>query len=194
MQFIVSTIAFMAGLASASPAVIPRGVGTTFNLLSVVDSTTINPFPELATGNRWVVGARNGQAIVTQDRTLGALFYEYGSGPSVGTANVGITITPGGTATIPNGKPIELVNNSATTDVKIANNALGIPVLTFQEGGRFQVCKNDDGFFLSYIAPGQRQLAACAVVFLISNCSSTGTGQESVGQLGEPIEVGCQPH
>ncbi|KAF2685366.1 hypothetical protein K458DRAFT_417426 [Lentithecium fluviatile CBS 122367] len=190
MQFTISTLALLSGLVSAAPTNIARGTGTTFNLLFTGVGTAPEPVDSLNSGT-WVVASRRNRAELVSDRAQANLFYKYGSDFHIGTASTGIVITPGGTATVPSGAPVELVNNNGTAGVDILLNDSGLPTLWYEDG-RFQACADSDGIFLSYIQPGQRQLADCAAVELVSVCSSTGVGSPLTGQLGQPITVSCQ--
>jgi len=186
-------VSLFATLAAAAPtALTHRGVGTTFNLLFAASGQMIpDSVAALKTGI-WAVASHNNHAVLLP-REDASLFYEYGSSRSVGTASTGTVITPGGTSTVPSGAPIELINNNATAGVAVYNNDEGVPILHY-DGGRFQACAGEDEIFLSFIAAGQRQLADCAVVELIAACSGAGQGSEMVGQLGQPIEVSCNPN
>jgi len=190
MQFTIATIALLSTLAAAAPTTnVARGTGDTFNLVL----TSVNLAPEdleiLNAGN-WVVASRNLRAELVPDRTQANLFYQYSPEDRIGTASTGLVITPGGTATISSGKPVELVNNNGTSGITILTNDDGLPALSYDEG-RFQACVDDQGIFLSHIAAGQRQLAACASVDLVSVCSSIGVGGPLTGQLGKPVAVDC---
>lgn len=192
-----TALAFLSGLASAIPSTLltPRGESPTFQLLFAANGNDDIPdtVAPLRTGI-WALGGQDGNAVLFPSRTQASLFYAYSPSFSIATASVGIMIFPGGTATIPNGAPVELVVNNATTNVKIVPNEAGVPLLWYNDGA-FQACAGqDDEIFLSYIAPGQRRLADCAAVDLIAACSGTGNGQEMVGQLGKPFNVACQPH
>jgi hypothetical protein len=191
MQFTISTLALLSSLATAAPVNTPRAVstGTTFNLV-FTGVGGVTGLPALNSGT-WVVTSDNNRAELTSDASKANLFYKYGSEFNIGTASTGMVITPGGTATVPNGRPVELINNNATAGVNILINQSGLPTLTY-DGGKFQACEDGQGIFVSYVAQGQRYLAACAPVELVAKCSTTGLGSPLTGQLGQPAQVSCQ--
>lgn len=190
------TIAAIVTLVSAAPTLQSRGTGTGFNLHVPGNPNAPETVAPLRSGI-WSVGSLNSKTVLFSDRSKGSLFYEYGpeASSSVGTASVGITIVPGGTATVPDGRPIQVVINNGTTSVEIVEDTDGLPKLAF-DGGKFQACAElegqTDAFILSYVQQGQRFLADCTPVDVISVCSSTGVGAPMLGQLGKPHEVDCQ--
>lgn len=190
MQLIVPTIALLS-VASAAPTLTSRATSTTFNLVYKSVGNAPESVDALNSGI-WYVGNKNSQLVLSSSENEASLFYGYGnSDPRIATAAVGINITSGGTATVPDGKPIKLVANNGTAPMTAMLNASGLPTLWYG-GGRFMACAGEAGeIFLSYVADGQRFLTACAAVELQSICSKTGTGSEMVGQLGKPINVGC---
>ncbi|KAL1593239.1 hypothetical protein SLS60_010847 [Paraconiothyrium brasiliense] len=190
MQFTTASLALL-GLASAAPTLKTRTTSTspTFNLMYQSVGNAPEPVDALNKGT-WYVSASNGKAVLSSYASRG-LLYKYGTGPRIAQASVGLTITPGGTATVPSGKPIEFVNNNGTAPVDIHLNASGVPTLWY-DGGHFQACKGDgEEIYLSYVQPGQRFLAACAAVELQSVCSTSGTGEPMKGQLGAIQDVAC---
>lgn len=191
MQFTLASLTLL-GLATAAPTLIPRSLSTgqTFNLMYTPNDNAPDSVSELNSGV-WYLAASNGHATLTSDPSSAGLFYKYSDGPRIAQASAGITITPGGTATVPNGKPIAFTNNNGTADVNILLNASGLPTL-WNDDGRFQACKGEgEEIFLTYVQPGQRFLASCAAVELKAVCSKHGVGEESVGQLGETATVAC---
>ncbi|KAJ4287808.1 hypothetical protein N0V90_012512 [Kalmusia sp. IMI 367209] len=191
MQFTLASFALLS-IASAAPArtLVSRDTSQTFNLIYKSNGNAPAPVDALNSGT-WYVANKNQHTVLSSSQSDASLLYKYGQGPRIATASVGITITPGGTATVPNGKPIEFVNNNGTAPTNILLNASGLPTL-WHNDGRFQACAGEsDEIFLSYVAPGQRFLADCAAVELISVCSETGTGSEMKGQLGQMIDVAC---
>ncbi|KAJ4351546.1 uncharacterized protein N0V89_006889 [Didymosphaeria variabile] len=190
MQFTVASLALL-GLASAAPTLKTSATDTspTFNLMYQSNINNPGPIDALNTGS-WYVTASNGKAVLSSFASRG-LLYKYGTGPRIAQASVGLTITPGGTATVPDGKAIEFVVNNGTAPVDIQLNSSGIPTL-WHDGGRFQACQGDgEEIYLSYVQPGQRFLAACAPVELQTVCSTLGVGEEMKGQLGEIEDVAC---
>jgi hypothetical protein len=196
MQYTTAVLALMGTFASAAPSIIPRrNFGKAFNLGFDGNSDA----PDYVAGIRgqfWVVGVRNNKMVITIDRANGNLFYQFanGSGPSVGTADTGVVITPGGTSTVPTSYPVELVNNNATSNTNILTNDSGVGTL-HHDNGRFQVCRDTGGaggFYVIFVADGQRSAADCADVELRAICSTTGVGYPLVGDLGEPQEVTCE--
>lgn len=198
MKSIIFSLAALSTLASGAPMLESRGVGTSFNLRAPSNPNAPDAVAALRSGI-WHLGGLDGKAVLFSDNTKGALFYEYGSNASrsVGTASFGINITPGGSVTVPAFRPIELAVNNGTANVKIEKDASGVPKLAFNSG-RFQACAETqgqtDGFFLLYVQRGQRDLADCARVDLISACSGSGVGAGMLGELGKPYEVDCQPN
>jgi hypothetical protein len=191
MQITITTLALLSTLASAAPTTkVARGTGKTFNLVLTSVERAPEDLAKLQTG-KWFVGSRNLRAELVPEFDQANLFYKYSPEDKVGTASTGMVITPGGTATISSGKPVELVNNNGTAGVDILQNASGLPALSYANG-RFQACVDGEGIFLSHIAAGQRQLVDCASVELIAVCSSTGLGSPLTGQLGQPVIVDCQ--
>ncbi|KAF2875387.1 hypothetical protein BDV95DRAFT_316424 [Massariosphaeria phaeospora] len=195
MQFTISTLALLSSLAAAAPTHDARGtgIGTTFNLIFKGLGTAPKPVAALNSGT-WFVASRNLRAEMVSDGTQANLFYRYNSPDTdsrIATADTMIKITPGGTATVSSGKPVELVNNNGTQHVYIMENASGVPTLWY-DGGRFQACADGQGIFLSYIAVGQRRLVDCAPVEVAAVCSSGGVGSPLTGQLGKPLVVLCQ--
>lgn len=189
MQFSVYAIALLSTIASAAPtAKVPRDLNNSFNLVFTGVGTAPANLDALNRGT-WFVASRNLRAELVSGKAQANLFYKYSPEWRIATASTGMVITPGGTATVPNGKPVELVNNNGTTGVTITSNASGIPTL-FYDGGRFQACTDEQGTFLSFIAAGQRQLADCAPVELVSVCSTTGVGGPP--SLGTPLSVSCR--
>ncbi|PVI01245.1 hypothetical protein DM02DRAFT_627776 [Periconia macrospinosa] len=196
MQFTIFSIAALTTLASGTPMLRSRGAELSFNLRAAANPKAPASVAALRSGT-WHVGSVDGKAVLFSDSSKASAFYEYGpeASPSVGTENFGITITPGGTATVPAFRPIELVANSGTENVSIEKDASGIPKLAFNNG-RFQACAENEGqtdeFFLMYVQQGQRNLADCASVDLVSACSGTRFGAPMSGQLGQPHAVDCQ--
>ncbi|KAJ4303535.1 hypothetical protein N0V90_002431 [Kalmusia sp. IMI 367209] len=193
MYFITATattFAVLSGLTSAAPLT-SRAESPTFNLAYKWDGTAEVPEPlaALKTGT-WYIGNKDNKAVLFPSRDQAGLFYEYGLASSIATADTGITIIPGGTATVPSGAPIQLAKNNATSDVSITKDAL----LWHQTNGRFQACAlgNSDDIYLSYVEPGQRLLADCTPVTIEARCSAKGVGQEQVGKLGGPVGVNCR--
>ncbi|CAI6333028.1 unnamed protein product [Periconia digitata] len=196
MNYLTISLAALSATASAVPTLQTRGEGTSFNL-------RVGPTPDAPDAvaalrsNIWSVGSENSQAKLFTDRSKGALFYEYGpeASSSVGFASNGFMIKPGGTATVPAVRAIELEVNNGTAGVEIVKDTNLIPKLAF-DNGRFQACAESagqtDGFILIYVQEGQRNLADCAAVDLISVCSGTGVGAPLLGQLGKPHVVDCQ--
>jgi hypothetical protein len=194
MQFAITAIALLSALTSAAPtSKVARGSGNSFNLVFTGVGTAPEEVSALNTG-KWYVATYNERAQLLSESDKADVFYKYSPEWKIGTAGDSLVITPGGTATVPSGKPVQIVNNNATAGVSVMSNASGIPTLWYEDG-RFQACADatpGQGIFLSYIAPGQRRLAACAPVELVAVCSTTGEGSASVGQLGEPLAVACQ--
>lgn len=191
MQFTIASLTLL-GLASAAPVLDNRATSTspTFNLVYKSQGNAPAPVDALNKGT-WYLAASNGNAILSSSSEARGLLYKYGSGPRIAQAAVGITINPGGTATVPDGKPVEFILNNGTAPVDIQLNASGIPTLSY-DGGRFQACKGEgEEIYLSYVAPGQRFLASCAAVELQSVCSDEGVGEELKGQLGQIVDVAC---
>lgn len=194
MQFFIPTIALLSGFVSAAPHLAPRGLSSTFQLLFTAEGDIPDEVAALRQG-RWSVGIQDNDMYLFPTNTKAALFYAYGVEHYIASADTGIVLTPGGTATIPAGWPIDVVENNATAGVEIIKLGDGLPLLTDRKGGRFMACAGDDDqIFLSYIASGQRPLAACAVANIVSKCSGNGSGEDQVGELGEPFDVYCQPH
>ncbi|KAK7187595.1 hypothetical protein DPSP01_003723 [Paraphaeosphaeria sporulosa] len=193
MQFTLASLSLL-GLASAAPTLTARSVSTfpTFNLMYTPNGNAPAPVAELNSGT-WYLAASNSRAVLTSDLHSAGLLYKYGTNPHIAQAAVGITITPGGTATVPDGKAIEFINNNGTAPMDIQLNASGLPTL-WHNGGRFQACKGGSGeIFLSYVQPGQRFLASCAAVELRAVCTEHGVGEQLKGQLGKIIDVACVP-
>jgi hypothetical protein len=192
MQFTLTSLALL-GLASAAPTLNTRTLSTspTFNLVYKPSGNAPSPVAALNSGT-WYLAASNSKAVLTSSSARG-LLYNYGAGTTqrIAQASVGLTITPGGTATVPDGQPIAFENNNGTAPVGIQINASGVPTL-WHKGGKFQACKGvGEEIFLSYVQPGQRFLAACAPVELQSVCSAVGVGEEMKGQLGRMNDVAC---
>ncbi|KAF2451661.1 hypothetical protein P171DRAFT_478694 [Karstenula rhodostoma CBS 690.94] len=190
MQFTLASLSLL-GLASAAPTFTTRGISTspTFNLMYTPDGNAPAPVDALNSGT-WYLAASNGHAVLTSFSSRG-LLYKFGSDPRIAQAAVSLTITPGGTATVPDGQPLAFENNNGTVPVDIQLNDSGIPTL-WHDGGRFQACRGEgEDIFLSYVQPGQRFLAACAAVELRSVCSEHGVGEEMKGKLGKIVDVAC---
>ena len=206
------TISAALSVASAAPTLQARGVGTTFALITTV---TDAPAPvALLNKGIWALRSNADGYATLVDRSQGALFYEYtnstSNDPSVAVGSSGIVITPGGTATVPSANKVALVENQATSNVFIAENSSGIPILEFEysgSDGSFQACTaetlgaegpntSDGDIVLGFVQSGQRPYADCVIVDLISNCVGAGSqqGSDGVGALGAPINVRCQPN
>jgi hypothetical protein len=192
MKVSLTSLALL-GLASTAPAINTRALSTspTFNLEYKSNGKAPQPVAALNSGT-WYLAASNNKAVLTSSSARGLLYnYGVGSAQRIAQASVGLIITPGGTATVPDGKPIAFENNNGTAPVGIRINASGLPTL-WHNGGRFQACKGDgDEIFLSYVQAGQRFLAACAPIELQSVCSAIGVGEEMKGQLGKMNDVAC---
>ena len=182
--------ALLRGLTSAAPLT-SRAESPTFNLAYKWEGTAEIPHPlaALKTGT-WYIGNKDNKALLVPSRDQAALFYEYSLTSSIATADTGITIIPGGTATIPSGAPTQLAKHNATSAVSVTQDAL----LWHQNDGRFEACAfgNPDEIYLSYVEPGQRLLADCTQATIEARCSTKGVGEGQVGMLGSPIGINCR--
>ncbi|KAF2191627.1 hypothetical protein K469DRAFT_695794 [Zopfia rhizophila CBS 207.26] len=190
--------ALLTTLATASPNPLVRGEGTTFSPITSI-SNAPDAVKEL-NGRIWAISSNADGHAVLVDRNQQSLFHQYTSSsglPAVATADTGIIITPGGSATVPSINTVDLVAGGGTAGVNISLNMQGILTLQF-EGGGFMACRasflnqnaqNPDDFVLSYRKEGQRRFADCADVLLISGCAGGPRGE-----LGVPEVVGCEPH
>lgn len=187
----IASLTLLTSLSSALPSIIPRAESKTFALLYAGNSNAVPPPVGALNHGSWAVGVGStGHAILVPNVGDAArLFYEYGpdDATSVGTASIGIMITPGGTATVPSTNVVVLENNNGTKGVEIAPTAEGLPSLRY-DGGSFQACREGDELVLRYVKAGQRLFADCAKAELIAVCRSGGNGQ----QLGAPRSVECQ--
>jgi hypothetical protein len=184
----LSSIALLTSLTSAVPSILPRGTGTAFHLIYAGNSNAVPPPVGALNHDSWAVSVSTttGHAILVPNVNAAAsTFYQYYGG--VGIASTGIIITPGGTATVPSGNYVELVNNNGTQGVAIKENKEGLPTLQYKKGG-FMACRDGDEIVLRYVSGGQRLWADCAKADLIAVCAAPGPEQE----LGVPQVVECQ--
>jgi hypothetical protein len=125
MQFTITSLSLL-GLASAAPTLISRSLSTStsFNLIYTPNDNAPEPVSKLNSGTWYLAASASNHAILTSSPLSGGLFYKYGNGPNIAQAAAAITITPGGTATVPDGRPIEFSSNG-TAPVEIALNASG---------------------------------------------------------------------
>ncbi|CCF41067.1 hypothetical protein CH063_02507 [Colletotrichum higginsianum] len=82
--------------------------------------------------------------------------------------SAGVVVTPGGTATVPSGRPVELRCSGGTPGIFLTDYGLEYPEEAGPPGaGGFMACKTGSGVVLSFFRWGQRPLLGCTVVQLL---------------------------
>lgn len=102
--------------------------------------------------------AGQGATFYTTGEMVGVEHFSGGSSPGAG-----MIVTPGGTATVPSLNVVELRCSASTTGVSVTLNGL----LQYS-GGAWMACPRDGAVVLSFKQAGQRTLAGCADVQLVS--------------------------
>ncbi|WYZ39554.1 hypothetical protein EsH8_III_001468 [Colletotrichum jinshuiense] len=110
-----------------------------------------------------LVPAGLGSIFRTNNDTVGVAHLGDDSSPSAG-----MVITPGGTATVPSGKTVELKCSAGTPGVFLTVDGLEYPKEGGPKGaGGFMACKRTNAVELSFFRWGQRPLLGCTVVQLL---------------------------
>ncbi|KAF9870943.1 hypothetical protein CkaCkLH20_11615 [Colletotrichum karsti] len=108
-----------------------------------------------------LVPAGQGSVFRSDGDTVGVTHFSDESSPSAS-----LIIIPGGTSTVPDGRPIKLKCAPGTPGVLVTEKGLDYPKETGSNGG-FMACKEDGGLQLAFFRQGQRPLYGCTVVQLL---------------------------
>ncbi|ORY69092.1 uncharacterized protein BCR38DRAFT_425277 [Pseudomassariella vexata] len=114
--------------------------------------------------------AGSGDTFYATGSNVGIADFPY---PSGGSINAGITVTKGGTATVPALFPVQVSCGEGTAGVTVGpDEETGAVAELLYDGGSWMACPRDDGegFRLIYKSAGQRTIFGCADVQLLPLC------------------------
>ncbi|KAI5921946.1 hypothetical protein F4810DRAFT_675750 [Camillea tinctor] len=187
------TTTLLAASTSAAAVALPRapteGSSTTFRLSANVTRFDLSPSVQgqqlslLVTGDDCALDLAllpRGNDFYQTPRDTLAVVSDSGE--------MGVVVTPGGTATVPSLNTVQARCGDASPGVAVAPdaNAAGAVDLQFENGG-WMACPREEGsetVVLRFRANGQRILAGCADVQLLPLC-------EEGSAAGEAIETTC---
>ncbi|KAI5922561.1 hypothetical protein F4810DRAFT_257090 [Camillea tinctor] len=131
------------------------------------------------------------ELVVKADDYTPATFYQSEGTVSAydaeGPSSAGIIVTPGGTATVPSSKPVELKCGDGTPGVTIRQTPYAVTYELDFEDGVWMACPSPDNaerIAITYRNQGQRTIEGCAEVKLFVMCDPNSgklEGSETVG-------------